>query len=64
MLKKLHTIPEEDVAVIRKHAHLLGLQEIKAKITRPKKERTPEQIEIDREKMRMVRTAKQLKASS
>ena len=42
MLKKLKNIPEEDAAIIRKYAHLFGLQEIKAKTPRPKKERTPE----------------------
>lgn len=42
MVRKTQQIPEEELAVIRKHAQALGLQEAKPKAVRVKKERTEE----------------------
>ena len=55
MVRKTQQIPEEELAVIRKHAQALGLQEAKPKAVRAKKERTEEQKQADVEKMAKLR---------
>jgi hypothetical protein len=51
----MNKISDEELAVIRKYAKALGLKEIKSKKSSVKKERTPQQIAADKERMAKLR---------